>query len=87
MEPDEPQHSALFTSGGDHPRLSSEGKQLFGSIIFILVLIVLAVGFWRQIQAQRRPKKKPGTRSERVNLMDSLASRDRSDRQDDDKQP
>jgi hypothetical protein len=90
MEPEAPQHSTLVNFGSDHPRLTLEGKQLLGSIVFILVLVVLAVGFWKQIQAQRRPKKRPGRRSERVNLMDSLASRDRSDRRDDtggDKQP
>jgi hypothetical protein len=79
MDPDETHQSGLVNWGGDHPRLTFEGAQLLGLIGLFLVLGIMAVGFWKYVQSQRRPKKKPTPRSARVNLMDVIATDDNSE--------
>ena len=77
MEPDT-QQSRLINFGGDHPRLTFEGKQLLGGAVLIILLIVVAVGFWKQIQAQRKPQRGRRPAVKRVDLMAAVKQCDDS---------
>jgi uncharacterized membrane protein YidH (DUF202 family) len=79
MQSDEPQSSTLVNWGGDHPRLTPEGRQLIGSVVFLLLLAAVAVGFWKFIQSERKKRKRPTRKSRRVNLMDVIATENPSD--------
>ncbi len=81
MQSDEPQQSAFVNWGGDHPRLTPEGRQIIGSVFFLLVLAAVVVGFWKYIQAERRKRKRPTRKSKRINLMDVIDTDDTSGRE------
>jgi hypothetical protein len=70
------QQSRLINYGPDHPRLTFEGKQLLGGVFLILVLVVVAIGFWKQVQAQRKPQRKRDASAKRVDLMTAVKQRD-----------
>jgi hypothetical protein len=75
MESDKPQ-SGLISYGPDHPRLGSEGKQIFGGAVFIILLVVVLVGLWKQVQAQRKPHRRRPASVKRVDLMAAVKQRD-----------
>jgi len=72
------QQTGLINFGGDHPRLTWEGKQLLGGIVLIILLVVVAVGFWKQIQAQRKPQRGRRPAVKRVDLMAAVKQCDDS---------
>ena len=71
------QQTGLINFGGDHPRLTWEGKQLLGGIVLIILLVVVAVGFWKQVQAQPRPRRRQAS-VKRVDLMAAVKQCDDS---------
>ena len=77
------QQTGLINFGGDHPRLTWEGKQLLGGIVLIILLVVVAVGFWKQIQAQRKPQRRRDTSAKRVDLMAAVKPRNDSQQKGD----
>ena len=49
-------------------------------VVLIILLLVVAIGFWKQLQVQRRPQRKRDNSTGRVDLMSAVKPRD--DRED-----
>ena len=63
----------IFTQGNpDHARLTHGARVALGSVVVIVLIIVAVIGLWRQAQWERKARRKPASRGQRIDLMRSV---------------